>query len=68
MARHEITDRINDLIDEEHRLRKEALAGGGLTAEQRERLKQLEHQLDGYVALLRQRQALAAFDDDPPAR
>jgi hypothetical protein len=64
MAGHEITDRIADLIDEEHRLRKGALHHGGLTAEERFRLKDLEHQLDAAVDLLHRRQALSVFDDD----
>ncbi|MEA5365083.1 DUF2630 family protein [Amycolatopsis sp., V23-08] len=64
MAGHEITDRIADLIDEEHRLRSEALHHGGLTPEQRVQLKDLERQLDAAVELLHRRQALSAFDDD----
>lgn len=64
MSGHEITNRISDLIDEEHALRKGALAHGGLTGADRARLKELEHQLDECVELLHRRQALAAFDDD----
>lgn len=68
MAGHEITDRISDLIDEEHALRKGALAHGGLTPDERVRLKELEHRLDELVELLHRRQALAAFDDESPKR
>jgi len=64
MAGHEITDRIADLIDEEHRLRSGALHHGGLTPDQRAQLKDLERQLDAAVDLLHRRQALAAFDDE----
>jgi hypothetical protein len=64
MAAHEITDRIAELIDEEHRLRADALHHGGLTRDERLRLKDLERRLDAAVELLRRRQALAVFDDD----
>jgi hypothetical protein len=64
MSGHEITDRIADLIDEEHRMRTDALHHGGLSPEQRDRLKDLERQLDAAVGLLHRRQALAVFDDD----
>ncbi|SFW80606.1 DUF2630 family protein [Amycolatopsis australiensis] len=64
MAAREITDRIADLIDEEHRLRTGALHHGGLTPGERLRLKDLERQLDAAVDLLHRRQALSVFDDD----
>lgn len=64
MAAHEITDRIAELIDEEHRLRTAALHHGGLTREERLRLKDLERRLDAAVELLHRRQALAVFDDE----
>ncbi|MEU8635761.1 DUF2630 family protein [Amycolatopsis sp. NPDC048633] len=64
MAGHEVTDRIADLIDEEHRLRQGALHHGGLTPDERLRLKDLERQLDAAVDLLHRRQALSVFDDD----
>lgn len=64
MAGHEITDRIADLIDEEHRLRTGALHHGGLTADDRVRLKDLERQLDSALELLHRRQALSVFDDE----
>ncbi|HEY3471058.1 MAG TPA: DUF2630 family protein [Amycolatopsis sp.] len=64
MAGHEITDRIADLIDEEYRLRTAALHHGGLTPDERTRLKELERQLDAAVAMLHRRQALSVFDDD----
>lgn len=64
MSGHEITDRIADLIDEEHRLRTGALHHGGLTADDRVRLKDLERQLDAALDLLHRRQALSVFDDE----
>ncbi|MEU0795742.1 DUF2630 family protein [Amycolatopsis sp. NPDC005961] len=64
MPGHEVTDRIADLIDEEHRLRTGALHHGGLTPAERLRLKDLERQLDEAVDRLHRRQALSAFDDD----
>lgn len=64
MATREITDRIADLIDEEHRLRREGLQHGGLTRAERVRLKDLDRQVDEAVELLRRRQALAVFDED----
>ncbi|GAB3166997.1 DUF2630 family protein [Amycolatopsis sp. NPDC004378] len=64
MATREITDRIADLIDEEHRLRREGLHHGGLTPAERGRLKDLDRQLDAAVELLHRRRALSVFDDD----
>jgi hypothetical protein len=64
MPAHEITDRIAELIDEEHRLRAGALHHGGLTRDERLRLEDLERRLDAAVELLHRRQALAVFDDD----
>ena len=60
----DIHRRINELIDEEHRLRAnadEALAD----AERRRRLGELESELDRAWDLLRQRQARREYDQDP---
>jgi hypothetical protein len=59
----DIHRRINELIDEEHRLRanEDALAD----AERRRRLADLETELDQAWDLLRQRQARREFDQDP---
>lgn len=65
MEDRQIMHRIDDLIDEEHRLR-ESHVGGMLTDEQRERLQEVEVQLDQCWDLLRQRRAKrnAGLDDD----
>ncbi|HWG28527.1 DUF2630 family protein [Actinospica sp.] len=56
--------RINELIDEEHRLRgDEALDVPD--ADRRRRLAELEMQLDQAWDLLRQRQARREWDQDP---
>ncbi|HTJ67540.1 MAG TPA: DUF2630 family protein [Actinospica sp.] len=63
-ANASIHRRINELIDEEHRLR-----GGEQSelddAERRRRLAELEMQLDQAWDLLRQRQARREWDQDP---
>jgi GntR family transcriptional regulator/MocR family aminotransferase len=63
-ANAEIHRRINELIDEEHRLR------GGQAPDlddtgRRRRLAELEVQLDQAWDLLRQRQARREWDQDP---
>ena len=55
--------RINDLIDEEHRLRGDE--AGLDDAERRRRLAELEMQLDQAWDLLRQRQARREWDQNP---
>jgi hypothetical protein len=55
--------RINELIDEEHRLR--ANEDGVADAERRGRLEELETELDRAWDLLRQRQARREWDQDP---
>jgi hypothetical protein len=59
----DIHRRINELIDEEHRLRanEEGLADG----ERRQRLELLETELDQVWDLLRQREARREFRQDP---
>ena len=59
----DIHRRINELIDEEHRLRAN---GEGLPdPERRQRLELLETQLDQVWDLLRQREARQEFRQDP---
>jgi hypothetical protein len=56
--------RIDELVAEEHRLER-AHVGQALSAEERERLAQLEVQLDRYWDLLRQRDARRRAGLDP---
>lgn len=60
----EIHQHINELIEEEHRLRDDAPADLP-EAERRSRLAYLEMQLDQAWDLLRQRQARREWDQDP---
>lgn len=64
MANGEIMSRIDELIAEEHELRARSV-GTGLSADDRERLGALEHQLDQCWDLLRQRRAKAEFNENP---
>lgn len=64
MDDREILGRIDDLIDEEHRLR-EAHAGDLLSDEERLRLQEVEVQLDRCWDLLRQRRAKRSAGLDP---
>jgi len=57
-----ILGHINELIDEEHRLR-----SGDAPAADAQRLKQLEEELDQCWDLLRQRRAKREFGQDPDA-
>jgi len=61
MSDQSILQHINDLVDEEHRLRAAGTAG----AEDASRLKHVEEQLDQCWDLLRQRRAKREFGDDP---
>jgi hypothetical protein len=58
----EVVRRIDDLVDEEHRLHGR---GPAMTDEDRERLAALEVQLDQCWDLLRQRRARRAAGEDP---
>lgn len=53
---------INELVDEEKRLRS---AGHGITADDRQRLDGIQRQLDQCWDLLRQRRAKEEFGEDP---
>jgi hypothetical protein len=59
----DIRRRINALVEEQHRLR--AGDGGGSERERRERLAELETELDQAWDLLRQREARREYDQDP---
>ena len=56
-----VLDHINELVDEEHRLR-DASAATDQTAE---RIRHIEHQLDQCWDLLRQRRAKREFGQNP---
>ncbi len=60
----EILHKINSLVDEEKHLRS-AHARDGLHAAERDRLTQLEEQLDQAWDLLRQRRAREEFGENP---
>ncbi|HEX9992076.1 MAG TPA: DUF2630 family protein [Acidimicrobiales bacterium] len=64
MDDRDILGRIDDLIDEEHHLR-EAHAGNLLSDEDRQRLQEVEVQLDRCWDLLRQRRAKRSAGLDP---
>jgi hypothetical protein len=58
----QILGRVHELVAEEHQLRER---GNGLGAEDRERLAQLERDLDQCWDLLRQRRARREFGENP---
>ena len=60
----DIVAEISTLAEEEKQLR---LRGGGLTDEERNRLRSLQERLDQCWDLLRQRRARVEFDEDPDA-
>ena len=62
----EIVNHIDALVDEEHRLER-SHAEGGLSPEERDRLRQVEVQLDQLWDLLRQRRARRHAGQDPDA-
>jgi hypothetical protein len=62
----EIVKRIDQLVDEEHRLERDHQATG-LTDADRRRLAELEVQLDQCWDLLRQRRARRSAGQDPDA-
>lgn len=59
-----ITHNIDELMDEEHRLRQQA-EGGEVTPEEQARLSELEVELDRLWDLLRQRRARRQAGQDP---
>lgn len=56
---------IDSLVAEEHALRERSTRNQGLDAEQRERLRAVEVELDQCWDLLRQRRAKSEFGQDP---
>jgi len=64
MEDRNVLDRINELVEEEHRLEREAV-GKGLDDPQQERLRAIEVQLDQCWDLMRQRRARREFGQDP---
>lgn len=65
LADSEIVGRIDDLVEEEHRLERGHASEEGLTDEQRDRLKRVEVELDRAWDLLRQRRARRHAGLDP---
>ena len=61
MDEKDIFSRINELVDEEHKLRE----SGDHTADQRARLGELEAHLDQCWDLLRQRRAKRQYGENP---
>lgn len=61
----ELVQQISKLVEEEHQLRGAAATTGGLDAKGRERMSELEVQLDQCWDLLRRRQAREEFGLDP---
>jgi predicted nuclease with TOPRIM domain len=67
MDDHDVVQRIDGLVAEEHQLRDHASTGHPLTDADRERLRQLEVQLDQLWDLLRRRRAREQYKQDPDA-
>ena len=65
MDDHDVVQRIDDLVAEEHRLRDSVTNGHRLTDADRERLRELEVRLDQLWDLLRRRRAREEFSQDP---
>ena len=57
--------RINELVDEEHKLRAQEQANHKTTDEERARLRELEESLDQCWDLLRRRRAARSAGSDP---
>lgn len=62
-----VLGRINELVDEEHKLRRQLSEGKISTDEEHARLKDLEESLDQCWDLLRRRRAARAVGNDPDA-
>lgn len=67
MSDESVLGRINDLVDEEHRLRRQLAAGEISTDEEHARLRELEEALDQCWDLLRRRRAAQRVGQDPDA-
>jgi predicted nuclease with TOPRIM domain len=61
----DIRQHITELVSTERSLREQLAAGEISTDEEHERLRRVETELDQCWDLLRQRQALREFGDDP---
>jgi hypothetical protein len=61
MDEKDIMSRINELVDEEHKLRE----GADHTDDQRARMSEIEAHLDQAWDLLRQRRAKRQYDENP---
>jgi hypothetical protein len=61
----QVLHRINALAEEEERLWSAASAGGGLTTDEDERLREIQVELDQAYDLLHQRQARRSAGLDP---
>ncbi|AIJ24356.1 DUF2630 family protein [Amycolatopsis methanolica] len=64
MADQDIIANIDKLIAEEHELRSRSV-GGGLSDEDRTRMRRVEERLDQCWDLLRRRRAAREFGEDP---
>ncbi|MFD4191564.1 DUF2630 family protein [Amycolatopsis thermoflava] len=64
MADQDIIANIDKLIAEEHELRSRSV-GGGLSDDDRTRMRRVEEQLDQCWDLLRRRRAAREFGEDP---
>ncbi len=60
-----ILNHIDELVAEERQLRSRHRGGEGLTDAERDRMRELEVQLDQAWDLLRQRRAKAEYGDEP---
>ena len=67
MADDDLHTRIDEMVAEEHALRRAADGGNGLTDAERTRLHELELSLDKAWDLVRQRQARRDAGQDPDA-
>lgn len=65
MDDHDVVQRIDELVAEEHRLRGHASAGNPVTDADRERLGELQVRLDQLWDLLRRRRAREQYRQDP---
>lgn len=60
-----VSDHIEELVAEEHRLLDKGSEGGGLAPEEHARLEQVRVELDRFWDLLRRRRALRDAGQDP---
>jgi hypothetical protein len=65
MGDESVLNRINELVEEEHRLRRQLAAGEISTAEEHARLRTVEEALDQCWDLLRRRRAAQSQGESP---